>query len=354
MDISIGMIGASGAGKTSLMTAMFEDMRRHLAGNRDTHGTVEIQHADAQTKKAVAEAQRRFADCIRVGTFVAWERSARCEEFGFRVRFTKDGLERIFDFRIMDYPGGLLSNAEAFEKHCLPHIRKSSTIFVPLDAVALIEWSNAQKSKPELAAAILSKLAIDKCVSIVETWATTGSRRSGERWLYFVPVKTESFYADNLNCKTSREAEIEKAVRVLLADRLRPICSENGISMAMHPVDTYGCVVLDKAVWNPETTTLDETFNIAGGKTLLPKGAVDLFSTVLVRQVESLADGARKASEASETIIENRSALTRFWRKIVGDPEAEKLKKSKTAEDFYDDALKAMSRFSSSNRQKTF
>lgn len=351
MEICIGMVGASGSGKTSLMTAMFEDMRRHLVANEDTRGVVKIQHADVATKNAVAEAQRRFATCVRLERFIAWERSAKCASFGFRVRFLKDGLEKTFDFRIMDYPGGLLSDTERFAKECLPHIRRSAVLFVPVDAVALLAWFDAKSTDTALASAILGKLEIDRCVSVIETWAREGA--AGNRSLYFVPVKTESFYRDNPHATTPREDDIEVAVRELFANRLSAICKERDVVVEIRPVDTYGCVALDEVHWNSEQSVLEETFRVTNGKILVPRGAVDLFSSVLYRRVASLAEGAKDAADVSRDIIENRNLFTRVWRKIFGDPEKENLKKNETAADLYEDALAAISRFSSAKREKT-
>ena len=80
---------------------------------------------------------------------------------------------------------------------------------------------------------------------------------------------------------------------------------------------------------------------------------MDLFSSILSRRVASLAEGARDSADASRDIIENRNLLIRVWRKIVGDPEKENLKKNETAADLYEDALAAISRFSSAKREKT-
>lgn len=350
MEISIGMVGASGSGKTSLMTAMFEDMRRHLVANADTRGIVQIQHSDTATKNAVAEAQRRFATCVRLERFIAWERSAKCASFGFRVRFQKDGLGKSFDFRIMDYPGGLLSDAERFAKECLPHIRRSVVLFVPIDAVALLSWFDARVSDPELAAAILGKLELDRCISVIETWAREGM--ADNRCLYFVPVKTESFYRDNPNAAKPREGDIEAAVRELFASSLSTVCKERGIVVELRPVDTYGCVALDEVHWNAEQSVLEETFRVSNGKVLTPRGAVDLFSSVLSRRLASLAEVAKGAADASRDIIENRNLFARVWRNIFGDPEKENLKKNETAADLYADALAAISRFSSGKREK--
>lgn len=350
MEINIGMVGASGAGKTSLMTAMFEDMRRHLAANADTRGMVKILHADIATKNAVAEAQRRFETCIRLEKFIAWERSARCASFGFRVLFTKDGLEKSFDFRIMDYPGGLLSDTERFAKECLPHIRSSVVLFVPIDAVSLLAWFDARTSDPSLASAIISKLEVERCVSIIETWAREGT--AADRSLYFVPVKTESYYSDSPNVGKPREDDIEAAVRELFANRLSTICSEHGIAVELRPVDTYGCVALDKVRWNSEQSVLEETFRVTNGKVLAPRGAVDLFSSILSRRVVSLAKGAKNAADASRDIIENRNLLTRIFRRIVGDTEKENLARNETASELYAEALKAIASFSSASREK--
>lgn len=351
MKICIGMVGASGSGKTSLMTAMFEDMRRHLVANADTKGIVQIQHADLVTKNAVVEAQRRFATCVRLERFIAWERSAKSSSFGFRVRFLKDGLEKMFDFHIMDYPGGLLSDTERFDNECRPHIRRSTVLFVPVDAVALLAWFDARTSNPTLANAILSKLEIDRCVNVIDAWAREGE--SNNRCLYFVPVKTESFYSDNPDADKPREEDIEFAVRELFANRISDVCKENGITVELRPVDTYGCVVLDDVRWNSENSVLEEAFRVTNGKVIAPRGAVNLFSSVLRRLVLSLAEGAKDAADTSREIIENRNVFAKVWRKIFGDSEMENLKKNETAVALYEDALIAVSQFSSANRAKT-
>ena len=353
MEICIGMVGASGAGKTSLMTAMFEDMSRQLAVHDETRGLVRISHDDMATKQAIGESRRRFADCVRLGRFIAWERSARCSQFVFHVCFAKDKLEKVYDFRIMDYPGGLLSEQEEFEKTCLPHIRRSAVLFVPIDAVALVSWFKARTNNPDLARKVIDSLQIDRVREVVRIWAKDGKADATVRLLFFVPVKTESFYADNRNCLEDHSADIAAAVQELYVEPLRNISREGRVTMQLHPVDTYGCVKLESAEWNAEKQVLEETFDVAGGKVLAPKGAVNLLSETLSSAVKANEEEFKRRVETSWEVIQNRGALSRLFHAVFGDAEKAKMQRSKTAADFYEDASNAICAFSTSKRPTT-
>lgn len=353
MEICIGMVGASGAGKTSLMTAMFEDMSRQLVVHDETRGLVHISHDDMATKQAIGEARRRFSDCVRLGRFVAWERSAKCSQFVFHVRFTKDELEKAYDFRIMDYPGGMLSDPEKFEKTCLSHIRRSAVLFVPIDAVALVSWADARKGDPELAAKVISSLQIDRVKEVARIWAKERVVATPTRLLFFVPVKTESFYSDNRNCTTDRSADISAAVRELYVEPLQDICREGCVEMQLHPVDTYGCVKLESAKWNGENQALEETFDVSGGKVLAPTGAVNLFSATLAAFVKANAEESKRRVETSREKIQSRGTFSKLFHAVFGDAEKVKMQKNKTAADFYADASNAICAFSTSSRPTT-
>lgn len=350
MEICIGMVGASGSGKTSLMTAMFEDMSRQLSVHDETRGFVRISHDNAETQMAIGEARRRFADCVRSGSFIASRRTSECSQFVFHVTFTRDGLEKAYDFRIMDYPGGLISDPDRFAKIGLPHIRKSVVLFVPIDAVALVSWFAAKISDPGLAEKVITSLQIDRVKEIVKLWTKERISCDIPRLLFFVPVKTESFYADNRNCAGDRSEDITSAVRELYVEPLRRVCQEGGVEMQLHPVDTYGCVKLEAVKWDNQDNVLKETFKVSNGKDLAPRGAVNLFSTTLSRFVKANEEVAKHRVEASRDIIQSRGVISKLFHAVFGDAEKEQMCQNKTAAEFYEDACNAIFAFSTSKR----
>ena len=201
------------------------------------------------------------------------------------------------------------------------------------------------------AKAMAERLETERILDVVGVWAREGDSSGAEkRLLYFVPVKTESFYADSRNCRNPRDGDIEKAVRELYSDRVGGVCENSRIAVELRPVDTYGCVALEKARWNRAEGVLEEEFRIEGGNMINPCGAVDLFSSVLRRRMANLEAVTRRDAEKSREAIEERGIFSRVWHLIFGDDEKQRLAGSEAAAELYRAGLEAIAGFSSGNR----
>ena len=353
MTFNIGMVGASGSGKTSLMTAMFSDMKQHLGACQQTTAAVKILLEDRETQQALRDAKYRFDSCIRMKKFVAWERSAECSHFGFKIVFDREGKERSFGFRIMDYPGGLLSNREEFDKTCLPHISKSCALFVPIDAVALIKYDEERSKDSGVAEKVLNRLEIGRVVEIVKIWA--GTRSPDEKGtLFLVPIKTESYFKNSGCCVSEKEERLEDVVRELYVDALRGTSAKDVLKVVYNPVDTYGCVSVSSASWNDKDDFLQEEFNVAPNAKMKITGAVDLFSTIIRSTLTNCADETDKNARQGQSDIDSRGMIKRAFYYFFPDPVKQLVDENESAKQFYDAALQQMSDFTSTSRLKVF
>lgn len=351
MNFNIGMVGASGSGKTSLMTAMFLDMKQHLGACPQTTSSVKILLEDVETKQALRDAKYRFDSCIRMKKFVAWERSAECSHFGFKIVFDHDGKERSFGFRIMDYPRGLLSNRDEFDKTCLPHISKSCALFVPIDAVALVKYDDERAKNSADAEKILSRLEVEKVVEVIKIWA--GARSQAERGILFlVPIKTESYFKNSGCCVSEKASRLECLVRELYVNKLREMSAKDVLDVVYNPVDTYGCVSLSLASWKDKDGFLQEEFDVVPNAKLRITGAVDLFSTIIRTTLSNCAEETDRNARQGLADIEKRGMIKRVFYYFFPDPVKQFVEANESAKEFYDAALQQMSEFSSTSRLK--
>lgn len=348
MKFNIGMIGPSAAGKTSLMTAMFQDMHNHLVDNACTGTHVSIEVADGETKAAIEDSMVRFEDCIRMKKFIAWPRNKQTANFGFKVMCSFDGQYKSFGFEIMDYPGGLLTNPEEFARICFPHIQKSCAIFVPIDAVALMKYSEIAAINAERAEAVLSKLEIDRVLEVIKQWIVSDNKSA--RKLFFVPVKTESYFRDSVGFQSDQSLRLRQLVEDLYISQVKNECREKSIDIVYNPVDTYGCVSLFAAEWDDQAQSLSEEFSVCGNASMKIKGAVDLFSQILKSQLEksyAITDSTVKDGQCK---IDKRGLLKKLYYKLFPDPVKDQVAVSTRARDLYCQAIGAISDFTSTGR----
>lgn len=352
MTFNIGMVGASGAGKTSLMTAMFLDMKARLLANKDTMNFVHIRYEDKETKLAIRDSKERFDSCIRMAKFLAWERSSQCGTFGFNVEFGIGDKSKTFKFKIMDYPGGMLSDKEEFGRVCLPHIENSCALFVPIDAVALMKYDEETRAGSADAAAMLKRFELEHVFEIVRVWSES-KKRGAFGVVFLVPVKTESYFTDNGCSSCDRSDQLRSAVQRVYVDEINARCGTHGIRIVYNPVDTYGCVSLNSANWNRAANVIEEEFLVVKDRGLSIRGAVDLFTEIVK---ETLSDQRRDTMEKSEkgrSEINDRGVIKKVYYHFFPDFVKQRVEENEKATAFYDAALNAMVSFSSTDRIQT-
>ena len=352
MTFNIGMIGASGSGKTSLMTAMFTDMKERLLANRQTTKLVRIRYEDKQTQLAIKDSKQRFESCIRLEKFIAWERSAECGTFGFNIEFGIGDKSKTFNFKIMDYPGGMLSDRDEFNRVCMPHIAKSCALFVPIDAVALMKYEEEERVGSSNASRMLERFELERVFEIVKIWAAA-HKEGHDGLIFLVPIKTESYFSDNGCSECDQGDRLFALIQRVYVNRVKALCGASSIRVVYDPVDTYGCVAVNSVEWTNDPPTLKEEFSVLKNRGLSIRGGVDLFSVIVKTALEAQRKKSAQQAEKGKEEINNRGAIKKFYYYFFPDLVKQSVEANDEATKFYEEALNAMMSFSSTKRLRT-
>ena len=296
MDIKIGMIAPSKAGKTSLMTAIFEDMRARLSGNAD--GV--LYWADSRaTQNAITRAIAEFKACVAgEGEFIVPQLRGTNDvnEYKFSMSIPNgEDVERL-SIDIMDYPGGLIGHS-GFADSVQKHIDESCALLVPISTDMLMKWheTNGVTARREIRvnAAARCALDVDTVVYLINEWIARRAANESPSQLIFVPLKCESYYDDNGGA-SDRSEEVNAAVEELYVRNLRvPAQFRKCLEVEVHAVDTYGVTELDRVELCEDPSGADmlkSSFKKRGeGNELRTKGALELLAAVIRYKMSVLA-----------------------------------------------------------------
>ncbi|MHB1426847.1 MAG: hypothetical protein ACYC3I_27130 [Gemmataceae bacterium] len=179
LDITIGMLGARGVGKTSMIAAMWDQFGRvfpdpNLQLIPSDQTTVDLQQLLIELKR-VAAGKPAYVDTGKIGL----QRTMDREEHSLKLYHTLTKAE--VDLHWLDYPGGWLE-----EK---PHevskmLQDSPIVLVAIDAPALMEHSTGEHE------------AINRPASIAAALQRSLKHESNHpRLILFVPVRGERWLA---------------------------------------------------------------------------------------------------------------------------------------------------------------
>lgn len=228
MTLGVCMLGARGVGKTSIMTAMFDDAR-----SSEGFGTTRIAmtakpdtRAELYDKKL--QLQSAFddnADLSLIGRkspSAGIEATAGASNFHFEVKLV--GKPSCIDLVVSDYPGEFLVNNKEF---VAGKIAEASAIMVAIDTPFLMEKKgkyNEDKNQVELIRSFLAEI-----VDSVDN-----------KLIMFVPLKCEKyFYEDRMD-------EVNMKVREAYAGIMDLFADVPTVAMVITPILTMGGVVFDR------------------------------------------------------------------------------------------------------------
>ncbi len=352
MNFKIGMVAPSKAGKTSVMTSIFYDMRNRLAENRLAENTLDIQYwADGKaTQNAITRAIAEFKTCTSSDDIFDVPRlqgnvSVNNYKFAFTVP-VEAGVQRL-NIDIMDYPGGLLGTPE-FAERIQPHLRESSALIVPIPSDLLMEWkrttnvNNNHSKKVNILAQML--LEVNEVCDVIANWIK--SKNDENAILIFVPIRCEIYFDDNGGTRDESEI-LHEAVNELYINPIKSAVSTEQlkkIRIEVHAVDTYGIVELrDVALETSEDGTeyLVSTFKkrLNMGNEIKSKGALEVLASIIRFYLGEKAKVLDMKRDELEKAIESRSLL-----RIIVDMFCGNKKKVALAEQIrkYDGAFQAM------------
>lgn len=325
--LNIGMVAPTKAGKTSLMTAIFHDMAKKLAGNPQG---IQYWAANPATKARIQRAIAEFKtvtssdDIFEVPRMKGTQDSGHYQ-FAITVPANK-GTQRI-SLDILDYPGGFLGTPDF--QSILPHLDESIALLVPVSSEIVMTWKMTDKVNNQLAIrkniAARLMLEIDETVKAVNDWAKRRAKNSQPSIIVFVPVKCEAYFDDNGGHKNESDV-LHEAVKELYIDALDLTDEERKyIQIETQAVDTYGIVeVRDIALKEEDgVEVLVSTFRkrLNCGNEIQMKGALDVLAAVLSFYLNNLAATLGLQRSELERQLKARGFLADWWYKLFGkDP----------------------------------
>ncbi|HEX6340246.1 hypothetical protein [Umezawaea sp.] len=253
----IGLLGPSRVGKTSLVSSLFRDGQRLLK----TSG-VTIRANDRATEVKMRQQARALDSLVQSRRFTPGALAANHTTVSFELLLDPGSAEDTAEetgiaLRLLDFPGGWLDPANRSTAHeqawseVEGFIVRSSVLVVPVDATVLMEAVTA----PQRGAVPLVLDTYD-VGQVARRWARSRAERPDSPALVlFVPVKCESYFADN-GGRHDRADELFDRFRSVYGDVLDAIAGEaEHTEMLYVPVDTLGCVERMSGRWVPDEDT---------------------------------------------------------------------------------------------------
>ncbi|CCH31077.1 hypothetical protein ABZ816_02270 [Actinosynnema sp. NPDC047251] len=296
----IGLLGPSRVGKTSLISSIFRDGQRLLASS-----AVTIRANDRPTEVKMAQHARALDQLLQSGRFTPGALAPNHETVSFELLLDPGGdadgpSDQGVALRMLDFPGGWLDPAnrpltsEGDWKAVEEFILRSSVLIIPVDATVLVE----AVTDPQRGAVPLLLDTYD-VAQVARQWARGRAANADAPALaLFVPVKCESYFADN-GGRRDRSDELYDRFKTVYLDVLNAIEEEAGgdVEVLYTPVDTLGCVERVSGTWVPDADThlrFDGRFMVRGRPTLSIVGVED----VLIALCRTLLAARKSAEEA--------------------------------------------------------
>lgn len=305
----VALVGPSGVGKTTLITAVFSDTQDRLAGT-----SLEIV-LDGPTKVRVNKHNKELRSALDTKVFdsTALQGQQSIENLGISLRSLGDATLEI-PFDILDYPGGWLDPAvrqaggvsDGRWAQCEAHIRSSILTLIPIDAAVLMEAQT-----PSQRASAAHGLGIVDVEELVQLWARSRNleeNRDEPAVLMLVPIKCEKYF-DLGRGPGSDAAALRERVRGAyngVLETVRKEARDRSIRVVYNPVDTYGCVQLVDGVWSNPTGVAEHsvfrgTYRFIGNS---PQIKVRAASAVMRELCRCLLDGQKRQKEQDEQVHE--------------------------------------------------
>ena len=186
--LNIAMLGGTGVGKTSLLTAMYDQFAQNV-------GKANLQLSPDLASNAVlgdhlGELKGMFTSFTPIGQGI----QSTDRERSFLFDIGKRGEAPSLRFHFVDYPGGYIEPKSSIHnpQKVLDFIKQSAAIIIAIDAPALMErqgqW-NEKVNKPGLVHGLFTKANLKELCE------------QSPRLIIFSPIKCEKYVQDAALCK---------------------------------------------------------------------------------------------------------------------------------------------------------
>jgi len=221
-SINVLMIGSSGVGKTSTLTAMYEQFNRVIDKNIDLQ-LIPDDITSGKLNRKLSELKKQIAtDTVRTYPTVAG--SKNFDSFQFFLAKDEDSKRRI-EINFRDFPGGYL---EIERQRVKEWLKESDVIVIPIDTPALLEEEgryNEDVNRPHRLYEILRTIK--------------GSFEDRDRLVLFIPLKSEKYLNGNEyftnHIRDRVESEYRDIIEFLSIDSIK-----SRVSIVMTAIQTIG------------------------------------------------------------------------------------------------------------------
>lgn len=331
MEIKIGMVAPSRAGKTSILSAILMEVKERLSGN--VQG-IQFSAADEATNTAMKRAISNFKACTAGAGADVFEvpqiqgsQSIANYKFAFTIPVPSGSGSETLSVDIMDYPGGYLGTSR-YDELVVPFLNECCALVVPIPSDLLMELASASgRANPHsvrIAARAREMLEIDNVVAAVRDWVDRKVQADSLHQVIFVPLRCEKYFNDN-GGHFDEHGALFNAVEKFYVKELASSISGGGkhLKMEILAVDTYGIVELSDVVLSEDGNELVSTFSrrVWMEHRIQPKFAFELLVGILHLQLQDKAEQLGIDIEKLEEEIRNRDFFEDIWKWIFGDLE---------------------------------
>ena len=331
IEFKIGMIGPRGAGKSSLLLAIYDEVSQRVV-----HNDLKFRTTNEETNRTMNRVQSQFRSSIDSAkhsgddSFVVPQLagSEQCDTYDFTLMIPSQSYDyaesvgQNVQFSVLDYPGNLLGTPD-FEAKIAPFLNQCVTLLVPISADIAMTWYDTLGKRGDALsknALAREKLQVGNVVRNIADWIKFKVENDLHAQIIFVPIKCEKYFNDNGGV-LDQSQELVKAVSELYIADLETQLKKNFttssaidkinhlINCKIFAVDTYGIAELRNVAltYNSkhEPDGLESSFRRRPqmGNDLKVKNAYELLIDIVVFQVHEIKNVLLASSENAENDI---------------------------------------------------
>ncbi len=323
MRIDVSMIGPSGAGKTSMLTAIFMDAKRKLIGhssriNINPDGNITV----ANIKNAIS----KFEQTISLESNTVTTIAGSGTKIEYKFRFSIPNAPQPVDVKILDYPGGWLGTEKYAEVE--NHIYGSSAMLIPIPADVLLELKRLKGQNSAMYYEAEKILDIKNVKSSVLSWLSQRMKKEQKSLLIFVPIRCEHCFDDN-GGNRDLSANLHDAVNVFYVNEFAFTEEQSKfLKIEVHAIDTYGVVELKDINWtnSPNGHAMLSNFVLRkNGTEIKAKGAYGILSSIIHFRLLEYAEKQGISIGELEEKIRNTGLFQKIKILLFGDSRKKEL-----------------------------
>lgn len=234
LEIHVAMLGPRRAGKTSMLSAMYERFENALIAEQ-VAGKVWMT-ADADTSKTLSANYMELIDTIVKGGNIAGAITGDSEAHAYRFALKKNASVPEAQIRLLfqDYPGGWLmaganNPGDSDYAKVLDFVRNSQILLVAVDAPYLMEDGGKWHDRRNLPSLIAK--------TVREAWATSDET---PRTVLLVPIKCEKY-----DKTPDGRCALINATKNGYSELLSVLATMPRCAVICVPAQTTGCVIFD-------------------------------------------------------------------------------------------------------------